>query len=238
MSRFLDNDPDDVNSAGSGATEVPRARHSALVRDWHLSRGLEAAQKREAALFAELKALPAVEEEPDARLEIAAQVGAAVAFALGAEVSIQAMLVGAGVVTRSLALLGGAGLLVGLVGASWNTHVSRGAYWRPLAWAWAAVWVVSWAVGLAGVGASMSGIADLPVVAIGVGSMLQVSVFAGAVAFAAAMAAAHHVQAVAERRARNQQSESRRVVVERELGRPVLGAARVSPLTSNPTQPE
>lgn len=198
--------PSDDNS-GSDA----RSRHAALLSDRRDRReGARLARDRQ-ALAKQLAELPAEESEPDPRAEALAQAGAMVAFALGASVSAQMLVDGVSFLSRAAVMAVTLALLAGLAGAAWNTHVARRAFWRPVAWSWAALW-------LGGLLASqgLRGLTEIGV--IGAAPALVVGLLSAAVAFLAAMAAAHHVDAVAARHARQADLRRRREAITAQLG--------------------
>lgn len=175
---------------GSGAEH--RERHAAMLAD-RTARMAEARRDAERArLIGELGSIQPEEDEPDPRHEAWAQAGAVLALTVGAEVAAQALLSAAPLWVRAFAFVAGVALGAGLAGAMWNTHVARRTFWRPLAWAWGAVWLV-------GLLASLGAAGLTAVASFGAGAALLVSMFAAAVAFSAAIAAAHHVDAVAAR---------------------------------------
>lgn len=210
--------PSDDTPVGSA---VFRHRQAAMVREYDAVREAARVQQERERLIGELESLPPDEPEPDAGREAWAQAGAMLALAVGAEVSVQAM-IGDSLWARLAAFVAGMALASGLGGAVWNTHVARQSFWRPLAWSWLAVWLTCLLVGLGWQG--LTSVATL-----GAGPMLLVSLFAGAVAFFASMAAAHHVDAVAERHARMASRTARLEAINRRLGELDSRAVQVRP---------
>ena len=101
------------------------------------------------------------------------------------------------------------GLLLGLLGAAWNTHLSRRTYWRPLAWGWALVWFVAFV--------ASSGLRGFIELYLGAGPMLLASFFAAAVAVASALGAAHHVDAEARRVADREANRRERAGIKQQI---------------------
>ncbi len=174
-----------------------RAREAAERRDAESTRQREAEARRKLEdLYRRLGEVPVEEAAPDPRKVAMAQLAASVGFTVAGAVSAHTLLQFDSILAAFALFCLATGLLFALLGAAWNTHLSRRTYWRRLAWGWALVWLVAFVAS-----SGLRGFLEL--YQFGAGPMLLASFLAAAVAVAAAVGAAPHVDAEARRVSQN-----------------------------------
>lgn len=187
--------PDAPSRTGTCRTAV-RERHVALLRTWRTAQAAGERDEERRRALAELAGLGLETPPPDPGREARVRVLAGTAFAVGAQVSAQALLWPAGPLGSVLCLIAGVALIPSLGAAVLTTATSLRRLWRPVACIWAVLWLCAVA-SVTGVG----GASGQPTV-LG-NQFIVVSLLAAAVVFFSAWTLGHHVQSAAGARRHN-----------------------------------